>query len=261
MQLKQEYIAGKSLKQLSAKYDIATGTITKRLLGAGVKMRPRGGHPGRALKCNEHFFDDLLQEHPAYWLGFIMADGSIRRKKPSYSGELSIIIKDEGHLEKFVNAIGFQGNVLTTTNDRFYVRITSEPIYQRLVSLGVNPSTKSYTLKFPSYVPDISMRHFLRGYLDGDGGLYICPGKYKMPEFHISVASTEHFLRGFQSEFTSRLSTGGCLHNIRDNAAWRLVYGGRLQCIKIAHFLYADCTIALDRKLVRAQEIMAYSMP
>ena len=252
-QIKSEYASGLGLKKIGVVHNVSADTVKRNLLDAGVNLRPRGGHAGRAFPCDELFFDDLSRESPAYWLGFIMADGYVRKRRPHWSGELAIyLVKDKEHLESFAEDVDFRGQVLSTTQNRYYVRICNEYVYQRLVSLGVDPGTKSYTLKFPDHIPDCSMRHFLRGYLDGDGGLYY-------NSRNISVASTESFLRGFQGELSMRLSAGGCLHNIKDNAAWRLVYGGRIQCAKIARFLYGDCSVALQRKLEVAQRMMAMS--
>lgn len=259
-----DFESGLSMMQVADKHGVSYAAVRNCLIRSGIPLRPPGRY-GPLLACNETFFDDLSQEAPAYWLGFIMADGYVRKRKPSYSGELSIKLapRDRVHLEKFAKVIEFQGNVLPTTAGQYYIRISNEHIYQRLLSLGVDPGTKSYTLKFPNYIPDESMRHFLRGYLDGDGGLYITPDKKRpSPAFTITIIGTEHFLNGFQRELASRLpiTKGYLALKGQDGAAWRLTWGGRVACAHIARFLYAVCTIALDRKLVKAQQIMAWPM-
>ncbi len=258
-----DFEAGFSMVQVADKHGISYSAVRNCLVRSEIPLRSPGRY-GPLLTCNDSFFDDLTKEIPTYWLGFIMADGYVRKKKPSYSGELAIKLapRDKAHLEKFAEAIEFQGKVLPTTAGQYYIRISNEHIYQRLVSLGVDPGTKSYTLRFPDYIPDESMRHFLRGYLDGDGGLYITPRKNRpSPDLTITIIGTEHFLGGFQYELASRLpiTNGYLARKEQDGAAWRLTWGGRIACTHIARFLYADCTIALDRKLAKAQKVIAHS--
>jgi len=53
---------------------------------------------------NENVFDDLNPES-LYWIGFLYADGHVRKDK-EYSIEVEIELKDESHLEKYKVFLG-----------------------------------------------------------------------------------------------------------------------------------------------------------
>jgi len=55
----------------------------------------------RKYTLNEEFFDEL-NEKSVYWLGFLYADGCVRKRK---SSELRLKLKkeDKSHIEKFNN--------------------------------------------------------------------------------------------------------------------------------------------------------------
>ncbi len=108
----KEYITdnSKSITQLSKEYD-----LNKNFLISEVKRQ--GGiviNKQNMAKFNETVFDKIDSEEKAYWLGFIFADGTISshpmNKKPRYQFELSLALKDKGHLEKF-NSIMEYNNI------------------------------------------------------------------------------------------------------------------------------------------------------
>lgn len=55
--------------------------------------------------------------------------------------------------------------------EKYLLRIGSQNLYDRLIELGLTPN-KSKTMSFPN-VPNEFIPHFVRGYFDGDGNVYI----------------------------------------------------------------------------------------
>lgn len=132
---------------------------------------------------NEHVFDFIDSEEKAYWLGFIFADGYIYsaplkegKTRVDYNFELCSSDKDKGHMEKFNKFIDRNKEVKVTKSDklghfRCRVCLSSKHLWNTLNYLGCTPN-KSLTLSFPklSVFRDASLiRHFIRGYFDGDG--------------------------------------------------------------------------------------------
>lgn len=134
--------------------------------------------------CNYSYFNVIDTEEKAYWLGFLTADGWINRNEKTNAGVVGIELQysDNAHLKKFNKSIS--GNYQIT--DRWkhcliskkdkekkhhmcIIRIFSLTMYNDLVKLGfTNEKT------FDCYMPNISedlMRHYIRGYFDGDGCL------------------------------------------------------------------------------------------
>lgn len=252
IQLGKDYLAGLTFEQLERKYAISSPSIYKHLDAMDISRRQ-----SRHYQCNEHFFDDLALESPAYWLGFILADGSVRRRTPNRSGEILIVQskRDIEHLERFKHDIEFNGPITLQTNgDVVQTRITSEHLYRRVLGLGIQPRKKyldDYT--FPS-VPQCSVRHTIRGFVDGDGGLYI------NERLRINISSkSPNVLRNIKAILTANcpFGLGGYESKSRVTGVWTLGWSAKADCVWIARFLYGDCSVALLRKYDIAQQMMA----
>lgn len=225
----------------------------------------------RLYKCNETFFDDLTLEAPAYWLGFILADGSVRRRSPGRSGELilNISTRDIQHVERFKQDIGFTGPIHHAVGDwggcgTSYLRITSEHIFQQLISIGIQPRKKySDMTRFPG-LPSVSVRHALRGFLDGDGGIYTQYEEGKpSPSCRMMVSNKSRpLLNDFKTamhKLCPELVGHGYESQDPRTKVWTFGWRGLNYCGWLADLLYSDCTVALERKLLKAQEIMCES--
>ena len=128
------------------------------------------------VRVNEHIFDSIDTEEKAYWLGFMFADGFVLSNDNTIG--LDLAEKDFTHLEKFRLFLNFIGNLkVTNTNfpnvKRVRLEFSSKYMKQILISYGCIPK-KSLTLNFPNIniFNNIELiRHFIRGYVDGDGCL------------------------------------------------------------------------------------------
>lgn len=114
----------------------------------------------------------------SYILGFIVADGSIskrRGRKDSYL--MNITNKEREHLENISNAmssrykIGSKRSGYTGKKDCYYIQVSNKEICKDLINLGIIPR-KTYNLE-PIYVPDNYFSDFVRGFFDGDGSVYL----------------------------------------------------------------------------------------
>ena len=75
----EDFKNGLSLKELSEKYNCSTQTISKNLRNLGIKN-------SKQLKwVDDTYFDFIDTEEKAYLLGFLIADGCIRKEKFSVS--------------------------------------------------------------------------------------------------------------------------------------------------------------------------------
>ncbi|MBI2113353.1 MAG: LAGLIDADG family homing endonuclease [Candidatus Wildermuthbacteria bacterium] len=110
----------------------------------------------------------------AYVLGFIAADGSlIKNKRGAHFLEIQSI--DEELLfgiRKVLKSDLLIGQYIPKNKKwrkRFRLQIGSKKMYQDLTKLGIVPN-KEYRLVMPS-MPTLFLRHFIRGYFDGDGSV------------------------------------------------------------------------------------------
>ena len=116
-----------------------------------------------------HDFFALTSEKPAYWAGFLYADGCIidGNYTPRINIELSCV--DSGHLLKFVSDVGSSAQLRYRSmsgHNMCSISIGSDAMVRDLRRFGVIPR-KTY-LATPG--PDVENdRHFWRGVIDGDG--------------------------------------------------------------------------------------------
>ena len=139
------------------------------------------------IRYNENFFKTWSAEM-AYVLGLIYTDGNlhIRKDKSGYDlGILSFGQKDIELVEKFLKLMNCDATIRyrerrelesTTAGELYYFCIGNNDIANDLVRLGVTPN-KSLDMQFPD-IPDDYLRHFVRGFFDGDGSVFLDQGKY-----------------------------------------------------------------------------------
>ena len=209
--------------------------------------------------CNDNIFDIINTEEKAYWLGFIFADGYInsspldKNKSNDYAFELTLGIKDLKHLEKFKKFISFDKKISLSDN-RCKIKISSKHLWKTLNSYGCTPR-KSLTLRFPNeniFKNKDLIRHFIRGYFDGDGCITYQDNLHKYPE--LILLGTKDFLTNI-SEYFNISNSHIYNTNKKLNNTYSLNIYKKSDIIRISNFLYNNSTIYLTRKYTKYLEI------
>lgn len=214
---------------------------------------------------NQDYFKKIDNEWKAYWLGFLYADGCNRIKskgaKTEYVLKIALARVDRGHLEKFKNSL--QSDTIirdreVKASDKIYlasdINICNKNICEDLDSLGCTPN-KTLTLKFPTsdIVPDKLMRHFIRGFFDGDGCAHLNLSKR---EVSISFTGMEYFLYDLREYLTEHLNIRKVvIQKSKRNKTCQMFWGNIRSCELIYKFLYQDCNIYLDRKFEKLSSL------
>lgn len=222
--------------------NVGKKTNTSRIIVARVlrdhNVKPRSGAPKRWYSVNSNAFDDLSDEQTAYWYGFLFADGATSRS--------CIIVglakKDEKHLNKLSSFLKCEKTARPAPNNSVVISISDRPLANKLVSMGIFPHRKKSFLPF-GIIPETSLRHFLRGWFDGDG----CAYKYPMLSFIAHSKFLDKVQRIFIKECSAKRVTLKSPHGMWGN----LVYRGVYRCKAITDYLYKDATIFLERKKKR----------
>ena len=207
--------------------------------------------------CNYHFFDDLNTEDKAYWFGFLMADGWTSRNKKTNAGAVGIDLqyRDINHLRKFNKSIG--GNYKITDRWRkctlskddtkhhyCTIRIFSHIMYESLEKLGFNQD-KTFNCRFPKISNEL-LRHFLRGYFDGDG----CFG-YSKNRLGVRFCTASKLLNddivSFLKENNYSIYEYYCINDFGTTMYYPEINRGTDK-IRFLDYLYQDSSIYLDRK-------------
>ena len=171
--LKQEYLQGATIEQLSDKYNVKQGGINFHLRKMGITRRN-----GKQTHFNENYFENIDTPQKAYFLGLLMADGCLhhcKEKGNSYSLRLELKIEDKYIIEKLKEELNSSNQVLIAEKKRkdapstynAYFSVFSVKMAQDLIKLGMTPLKETHT-KIPNINKELK-RYFLLGYYDGDG--------------------------------------------------------------------------------------------
>ncbi|MHB1086730.1 MAG: LAGLIDADG family homing endonuclease, partial [Minisyncoccota bacterium] len=122
----------------------------------------------------EDFFD-TWSDSMAYVLGYIYADGSLEDSIGIRGKYLRITSTDSDRIVAIKRLLQAAHPIVVerrvgNRKPLYLLRIGSTRLYTRLFSMGVTPR-KSHTMQFP-LVPQKNVPAFVRGYFDGDGGVY-----------------------------------------------------------------------------------------
>ena len=248
------YEDGSSIRECARYFNVDPQTAHHWIRVAGIKTRPQ---KIAKLKygCDEKVFDSL-NATSVYWLGFLFADGCIHQyERGSLSLNVALSEKDRAHLEAlqiFLHTTSPLRNEAKTRSVRLSVR--SDTLCQKLIALGCTPR-KSLSLVYPSTLPH--ERHFIRGYFDGDGSVYVNEKVYCAPG--VSFVGTHIFLEKLQE--TLIRDAGINANAIRSHAhsqAKYLLYSGRGNAKKIYDYLYAESGPYLERKKAVFEYALSY---
>lgn len=195
------------------------------------------------IKHNKDKFSEVKTEEDAYWLGFIYADGYV---SDNNDFEVSLKVSDIKHLEKLKNYLGLK---LDIKQDDYRCRLVyrNKTLVDNLKKLGVEPR-KSLMLKFPTDINKKLIKHFIRGYFDGDGCVGIYDKKRKTMTskiVYISLLGTKEFLEGVRLhspiQFGNYVKNNGSEKTLVLSTAHKKAY-------IFLKWLYQDSTIYLNRK-------------
>jgi hypothetical protein len=223
---------------------------------------------------NEDYFKVIDTEYKAYILGFIIADGSIEdNNRIKKSGEDSITyrltfcnsIDDKEIIDKIKEQISPESIIYHTINtkgavtrkEQLVLRICSRILCTDLINLyNIQPrKTLNSTFEIDlNKIPDNLLRHFIRGFFDGDGAVSF--HKYNNTIFFNFgfVLNSLNFTKQICKIFEDLFDIKGVIYTHTSNTCiWyslRFNYNrNRTEKIKLIYnYLYEDSNIYLTRK-------------
>jgi len=250
-----KYLNGESSVVLSKIYNVSYSTILRIIRRNNINVRTQP-EAQRKYNCDYNFFEDINTEEKAYWLGFIAADGCVNVRKNQSVLTISLQGKDENHLEKFKKNINSTHPIRKYKVNKYNVcsiSISNKKLVNDLNKYGIIQN-KSLILEFPIIKKEF-LNHFLRGYIDGDGGFYPYKKFNKKRnnyynEYEFSVTSSKNFLEDFQKILIENCSLNETKLKKAGNA-FTLRYSGHNQVDRIFNFIYSNCLVYLDRKYIK----------
>jgi len=222
-----------------------------RVLGRNGVKRGSTGEAAITYLRYEHAFDVINNEEAAYWLGFIAADGDVSNE----GLRIGLSTRDADHIRKFSRWLALDMPIYTGIDNLGRPVSTFEIISKHLVEAldkyGIVPR-KTYVMKHLPSIPHTLMRHFLRGYIDGDG--YLSTDVKTGAGFGVE-AHNKSIVEEIQNWFIQEL--GVRRTSLIHSGNWHYRQYGNGQVGKIVSYLYSDASVYLDRKYHLAQRILS----
>jgi len=205
-----------------------------------------------ASRVNHDFFSSW-SEAMAYVLGFWFADGWMTQ--PYRDASVCFVSKDRTHLEMIRGLMQSEHTIHSQGIGCFRLPIGSKKLWRDLTELGGCPA-KSLVIAMPT-IPSDYIRHFIRGYVDGDGTLYWEVSGRPAPG--LGAVGGIGFLESLSRFLDEYVGVGKATVRTYANKAQFITYTG-IKAKAIAMWLYSDTIIVLERKAILAVEFEAWQI-
>ncbi len=196
---------------------------------------------------NENYFDNINTEDKAYFFGFLAADGCI--DSDAQRVKIALQEKDSDILYKMVSYLNanFEPKfVKHHSYNQVHLCLNSKVFRHALIQKGMKPR-KSLTMsaELTDSIPEHLIRHFLRGYCDGDGNIFLGKRYKSGVKFSVSVIGTKEFLK---SSFLKHCSSNSPLSKYNSCEMWCWKTAKIDHVFEFLKYIYQDATVYLDRK-------------
>lgn len=253
--ISEKYKNGERLYSLGEAYHVDRHLLSSLLQTTGVKLRNESQSRQR-YSIKEDYWDDIDTQNKAYFLGFLFADGNNSSSKNTI--RLSLKEDDREILEKLRIEIGSnrplrflsseqkrQKDVGYNYKDQYALEVFNKHWCERLTELGCVPN-KSLILRFPNYLDENLIPHFIRGYFDGDG----CIVNLSNGGHNINLTSTKDFCVAIQEVVLQTLGIKSYLYPASNNngitTVWELRKKDDIKTF--LDWIYQDAELYLERK-------------
>ena len=203
-------------------------------------------------------FKKIMTEDDAYWIGFLYADGYVCHTEHSWWYGVELQYRDIGHLRKLNKYMSgnmhidtFYKKSPTSDNICKMCRLAyySKQLVINLVNSGcIQRKSKIITMPF-GIVPDELMRHFIRGYFDGDGscGIYQHSERKHLRYPRAKITCGSHDFVNQLKEYLNNVDIRcGIITSKEEN--YDMFFSGKDNVVNFLKYMYDDSHIYLDRK-------------
>lgn len=250
-QLQELYIEQNlSSKEVAVKLGCARTTLYKYLRQFNLPIRKSGRQ--QKYFANETFFDKWSHEM-AYCVGFIAADGHVWKNRPYIT--IGIHKQDVEILQYLVTKLSPDTKIREAPKDKVQICIHSKGLHKALLKYNIN-NDKTFGFKIDYNIPNKYFGDFLRGYFDGDGGIY--RGRMRKDGSVRYCGSIVSASKQPLEYFQSRLGFGG-LRTMRKK--YYTLEFSQIDLVKLQNIMYNNDRFALQRKKIKFDNIQFKNSP
>ena len=250
-----EYNSGVSARRLNAKYHIQCEKILKS--NTAFLSNHEFNKKDRFNRINLKWkFESVSNEIEAYILGIWLSDGCV------YNNQLKLKLK-ESDKDLLTNIKNYFSNEIKITKDKksYSFCISSKLACENAKNFGIIPNKTFSEIHVPKIDDDL-IRHFIRGYFDGDGSVFVC--KRKTPYLKLNICSPtiailkeiQYILNKYnidsainiENRIGKKSKTPNNKISICKNNMYRLYVRKKESIKNFYKFIYKDSIIYLKRK-------------
>lgn len=240
---------GLTVEEIRSKYKTRTQTIYDILNENGVDTS-KYNRKSANRRVYHDFFEEIDTEEKAYFLGMLMADGSVH-KRGKEEATITLLLIDLDVVESFKRTMNSDSKITISDRKRhkserptYSVTVRSNKIAEDLATYGVVPNKTYLTNRVCEGVPDHLKRHYLRGLFDGDGSIY----KSKRGLWCIALTNNyPSFLEDIQDWLQELIPDLIRVKTYDGKSSARIAYHGRT-AKKVCMLLYEDSMVSMRRK-------------
>lgn len=239
------------MKDIATKFHFSQGTIHSILVDNNIHIKDMS-ESKMTYSLNKHYFSEIDTPNKAYILGLLYTDGNISSTSNTIS--ISLQERDKDILEKIsieldsnrpLHYINYENCELNRQN-QWKLQISNKVMAEDLKKHGLIPN-KSAVIKFPDFLRDELLNHFIRGAWDGDGHISDREG---CSERRASFVGTYSMCSTIKNIIESKLDIHCSIsHDARKKMElYSISIAGRKQVKKLLDWLYSDADLYLNRK-------------
>ena len=225
----ERYKAGESCQSIADDYKVTFHSISNILEKYDI---PRNNiYYNTSLDFN--YFDNIDTIDKAYFLGFLITDGSIGKDNNTVA--LCLSAKDKKILEVFIektNNANFLYERLDEKHHEFTFHVKNKHWKEALSKYGVVPQ-KTGKEYLPLLEDEKLMPHLLRGIIDGDGWI-------SSASHQIGLCGNEKFITQVRDYFVKELNVYPVKVLQTQEKLWQITWASQKDIISICNFIYQD---------------------
>ena len=237
------YQNGETTVELGDAFGLCDRTIAKIVREGGGKIR---AGIRRSLVQNHDYFEVIDTPDKAYFLGWMISDGSVVESKTREGRSAVIAIdihsKDRYILEEFAKCIGADKDIVRDFKKRCHshIRFASQKMSDDLAQYGVVPG-KTHLAYLPRVSADL-MPHLIRGVFDGDGTVTKSQGSIRFAFY-----GTEQLCLGVRDYLHEKI--GARIAPVSKSTCYHVWWGKKSTVTDFYNLIYENCgDLYLHRK-------------
>lgn len=250
--IKRELASGSSnLAHIASKVGVSRPTVRRY-------SKILGYHKGNKVRLKEHtldltYFKSIDTPEKAYVLGLIYADGCNTRRGLQIS-----LGEDDKEVIEFVKTqlkasddLRFIPKSHSTWKNKWELSIKSVELSKQLIRVGCLPA-KSLIIKFPDFIAEELISHFIRGFFDGDGSIWKRQGGWHMS----FTCGSRDFIYSLQEILSKQDIYSQIYLTGKNKNCFSLNLARRKDIEKIIRYMYNNSTFSMERKRLKAQDCL-----